>query len=136
MVMSLIKTALVPSRAASPCSTAIVIPIRSITQAASALKDRYLGRFELYHFLSDEEGDVELFGSMLDRETCDEASIIWCRMPKQSTRLIGPVDDGCCRSGACRCDKGSDSHRRLTAVRPPRWLPKWRSSRKRRRDSR
>ena len=37
------------------------------------LKDRYLGRFELYHFLSDEEGDVELFNGMLDRETCDEA---------------------------------------------------------------
>jgi ring-1,2-phenylacetyl-CoA epoxidase subunit PaaE len=34
----------------------------------AALKDRYLGRFELYHFLSDEEGDVELFNGMLDRE--------------------------------------------------------------------
>jgi ring-1,2-phenylacetyl-CoA epoxidase subunit PaaE len=39
----------------------------------AALKDRYIGRFELYHFLSDEEGDVELFNGMLDRETCDEA---------------------------------------------------------------
>ena len=39
----------------------------------AALKDRYLGRFELYHFLSDEEGDVELFNGMLDRDTCDEA---------------------------------------------------------------
>ncbi len=39
----------------------------------AALKDRYLGRFELYHFLSDEEGDVELFNGMLDRATCDEA---------------------------------------------------------------
>ena len=39
----------------------------------AALKDRYLGRFELYHFLSDEEGDVDLFNGMLDRETCDEA---------------------------------------------------------------
>jgi ring-1,2-phenylacetyl-CoA epoxidase subunit PaaE len=39
----------------------------------AALKDRYLGRFELYHFLSDEEGDIELFNGMLDRETCDEA---------------------------------------------------------------
>ena len=39
----------------------------------AALKDRYLGRFELYHFLSDEEGDVELFNGMLDRETCDDA---------------------------------------------------------------
>ena len=39
----------------------------------AALKDRYLGRFELYHFLSDEAGDVDLFNGMLDRETCEEA---------------------------------------------------------------
>jgi ring-1,2-phenylacetyl-CoA epoxidase subunit PaaE len=39
----------------------------------AALKDRYIGRFELYHFLSDEEGDVDLFNGMLDRATCDEA---------------------------------------------------------------
>lgn len=39
----------------------------------AALKDRYLGRFELYHFLSDEEGEVDLFNGMLNRETCDEA---------------------------------------------------------------
>ena len=42
-------------------------------EALAALKDRYMGRFELYHFLSDEEGDVELFNGMLDRQTCDEA---------------------------------------------------------------
>ena len=42
-------------------------------EALAALKDRYMGRFELYHFLSDEEGDVDLFNGMLDRETCDKA---------------------------------------------------------------
>lgn len=42
-------------------------------EALSGLKDRYLGRFELFHFLSDEEGDVELFNGMLDRATCDAA---------------------------------------------------------------
>ena len=41
--------------------------------ALADLKDRYMGRFELYHFLSDEEGDVELFNGMLDRMTCDAA---------------------------------------------------------------
>ncbi len=41
--------------------------------ALADLKDRYMGRFELYHFLSDEEGDVELFNGMLDRATCDAA---------------------------------------------------------------
>ena len=42
-------------------------------EALAALKDRYMDRFELYHFLSDEAGDVELFNGMLDRKTCDEA---------------------------------------------------------------
>ena len=41
--------------------------------ALADLKDRYMGRFELYHFLSDEEGDVALFNGMLDRTTCDAA---------------------------------------------------------------
>jgi ring-1,2-phenylacetyl-CoA epoxidase subunit PaaE len=42
-------------------------------EALAALKDRYLDRFELYHFLSDEEQDIELFNGMLDRDTCAEA---------------------------------------------------------------
>ena len=41
--------------------------------ALADLKDRYMERFELYHFLSDEAGDVELFNGMLDRATCDAA---------------------------------------------------------------
>ena len=41
--------------------------------ALADLKDRYMGRLELYHFLSDEAGDVELFNAMLDRATCDAA---------------------------------------------------------------
>ena len=41
--------------------------------ALADLKDRYMGRFELYHFLSDEDGDVELFNGMLDRATCEAA---------------------------------------------------------------
>ncbi|MCJ7421954.1 ferredoxin--NADP reductase [Sphingomicrobium astaxanthinifaciens] len=39
--------------------------------AISDLKDRYLSRFQPFHFLSDEEGEVELFNGMLDRATCD-----------------------------------------------------------------
>ena len=74
-VMSLIKTAL----KAEPQSRFTLFygnrdsnSVIFLEQLA-ALKDRYLGRFGLYHFLSDEEGDVELFNGMLDRETCDEA---------------------------------------------------------------
>jgi ring-1,2-phenylacetyl-CoA epoxidase subunit PaaE len=40
--------------------------------ALAELKDRYLNRFELFHLLSDEEGDVELLNGMLDRATCDQ----------------------------------------------------------------
>jgi ring-1,2-phenylacetyl-CoA epoxidase subunit PaaE len=39
--------------------------------ALAELKDRHLGRFELFHLLSDEEGDVELLNGMLDRSTCE-----------------------------------------------------------------
>lgn len=43
--------------------------------ALAELKDRYLGRFELFHLLSDEEGDVELLNGMLDRETCEQVIV-------------------------------------------------------------
>ena len=39
------------------------------------LKDRYLGRLSLHHFLAEEEGDIELFNGMLDRARCDEAIV-------------------------------------------------------------
>ena len=41
--------------------------------ALADMKDRYMGRFELYHFLSDEDGEVGLFNGMLDQATCDAA---------------------------------------------------------------
>jgi ring-1,2-phenylacetyl-CoA epoxidase subunit PaaE len=41
--------------------------------ALAELKDRYLSRFELYHFLAEEEGDVELFNGMLDQKMCGDA---------------------------------------------------------------
>jgi ring-1,2-phenylacetyl-CoA epoxidase subunit PaaE len=49
----------------------------------AAIKDRHLGRFELYHFLSDEEGDVELFNGMLDREHVDASIDELVREPEQ-----------------------------------------------------
>ncbi len=42
-------------------------------EALAALKDRYMGRLELFHFLDQEEGEIDLFNGMLDRERCDEA---------------------------------------------------------------
>jgi len=41
--------------------------------ALAALKDRYMGRFELYHFLAEEEQDIDLFNGLLDKPTCATA---------------------------------------------------------------
>lgn len=74
-IISLIKTALATERGSrftlfygNRDSSAVIF-----LEALAALKDRYMGRFELYHFLSDEDQDVELFNGMLDRATCDRA---------------------------------------------------------------
>jgi len=37
------------------------------------LKDRYMSRFEVYHFLDEEEGEVELFNGRLDIDRATEA---------------------------------------------------------------
>ena len=41
--------------------------------ALADLKDRYLGRLELFHFLAEEEGEIDLFNGMLDEGRCAEA---------------------------------------------------------------
>jgi ring-1,2-phenylacetyl-CoA epoxidase subunit PaaE len=42
-------------------------------ETLAALKDKYLGRFEIYHFLDQEEQDIDLFNGMLDRARCADA---------------------------------------------------------------
>ena len=42
-------------------------------EALAGLKDKHLGRLEIYHFLDAEEQDIELFNGMLNRERLDEA---------------------------------------------------------------
>ena len=42
-------------------------------EALAQLKDKYLDRFELYHFLAEEGQDIELFNGMLDKDTCATA---------------------------------------------------------------
>ena len=42
-------------------------------EALAALKDKHLGRFEIYHFLDQEEQDIDLFNGMLDRARVEEA---------------------------------------------------------------
>jgi len=42
-------------------------------EALAGLKDKHLGRLEIYHFLDAEEQDIELFNGMLDRVRLEDA---------------------------------------------------------------
>ena len=42
-------------------------------EALAGLKDKHLGRFEIYHFLDAEEQDIALFNGMLNRERLEDA---------------------------------------------------------------
>ncbi|WP_265570328.1 ferredoxin--NADP reductase [Sphingomicrobium nitratireducens] len=91
--------------------------------ALSDLKDRYMGRFELFHFLSDEAGDIDLFNGMLDRETCDAVIEELVHAPKEVDAYFicgpGPMMDA---AEAALKDAGVAEDRihieRFTAGRP------------------
>jgi len=74
-VMSLIRTAL----AEEPSSRFTLLygnrDSSSIIflEALAALKNEHMGRLEIFHFLAEEEGDIDLFNGMLDKARCDEA---------------------------------------------------------------
>jgi len=42
-------------------------------ETLAGLKDKYLGRLELYHFLDAEDQDIELFNGMLNRDRLEQA---------------------------------------------------------------
>ncbi len=74
-ILSLIRTAL--KQEPSSCFTLLYGNRDSSSviflDALAGLKDRYMGRFELYHFLAEEAGDVDLFNGMLDQAVCNDA---------------------------------------------------------------
>jgi ring-1,2-phenylacetyl-CoA epoxidase subunit PaaE len=41
-------------------------------EALAGLKNRFMGRLEVHHFLAEESEDIELFNGMLDRAKCDD----------------------------------------------------------------
>ena len=61
-------------------------------EALAALKDKHLGRLEIYHFLDQEEQDIELFNGMLNRERLDEAiaSLVPDRADVDGWFICGP----------------------------------------------
>jgi len=73
-VLSLLKTAL----AAEPQSSFVLLygnrstPTVMFLEELAALKNIYLGRLEVYHFLEDEAEEIELFNGRLDAAKCEE----------------------------------------------------------------
>jgi ring-1,2-phenylacetyl-CoA epoxidase subunit PaaE len=130
-VMSLIRTALAEEPRSrftlfygNRDSTSIIF-----LEALAALKDRYLDRLEIFHFLAEEEGDVDLFNGMLDRERCDEALEHLVDDPKAVDAWFicgpGPMMDA---AEAALIDRGVDKDRihieRFIAGRPSAALAK------------
>lgn len=55
------------------------------------LKDRYMSRFELYHFLDEEEGEVELFNGRMDLAKTGEAlKLLIGERPIDAVFICGP----------------------------------------------
>jgi ring-1,2-phenylacetyl-CoA epoxidase subunit PaaE len=87
------------------------------------LKDGYLGRFSLHHFLAEEEGDIDLFNGMLDRARCDEAilSLVGDPADVDAWFICGPGPMMDAAEGAL-LDRNVDKERihieRFTADRP------------------
>ena len=92
-------------------------------EALADLKDRYMGRFELYHFLAEEEQDIDLFNGMLDAATSARAIDALVDAPETVDEWFicgpGPMMDA---AESVLLDKGIDSKRihieRFTAGRP------------------
>lgn len=74
-VLSLLKTAL----AAEPRSSFVLFYGNRATasimflEELAGLKDRYMDRLRIFHFLEDEEDEIELFNGRLDQERCELA---------------------------------------------------------------
>ena len=73
-VISIVKTAL---RENSHCRFTLLYGNRDsasimFLEELAALKNRYIDRLEVYHFLENEAEEVELFNGRLDRAKCDE----------------------------------------------------------------
>ena len=96
-------------------------------EALAELKDRYLDRLELYHFLAEEEQDIDLFNGMLDRATCTCAIEQLVGNPAAVHEWFicgpGPMMDS---AEGSLLDAGVDKDRihieRFTADRPPEAL--------------
>ncbi|WP_324750515.1 1,2-phenylacetyl-CoA epoxidase subunit PaaE [Sphingomonas sp. LY54] len=88
----------------------------------AGLKNRFMGRLQVHHFLSDEAEDIELFNGMLDRAKCDLILTELVEPAEVDSFFIcgpGPMMDAV---EAALLGKGVDKHKihieRFTADRP------------------
>ena len=97
-VISIIKTAL---RQAPGCSFTLLYGNRDsasimFLEELAALKNRFMGRFEAYHFLENEAEEIELFNGRLDRAKCDAVLSTLVDVPNIDAFFIcgpGPMMD-------------------------------------------
>jgi ring-1,2-phenylacetyl-CoA epoxidase subunit PaaE len=94
--------------------------------ALARLKNRYMGRLEIHHFLAEESEDIELFNGMLDRSKCGEILSSLVEPSRVAAFFIcgpGPMMDA---AEEALCDSGIPNDRihleRFTADRPPEAL--------------
>ena len=104
-------------------------------EALAALKDKYLARLEIYHFLEAEDQDIELFNGMLTRERLDEAlpALVPDAAEVDGWFICGPgpmmdAAEGALLDGAIPRSGSASSGSRPTG-RPARWRARWPSSR-------
>ncbi len=124
-IMSLIRTALAEEPRSrftlfygNRDSTSVIF-----LEALAGLKDRYMDRLEIFHFLAEEQGDFDLFNGMLDRARCDQAIEHLVDDSKAVSDWFicgpGPMMDA---AEAALLDRGVDKERvhieRFTAGRP------------------
>jgi ring-1,2-phenylacetyl-CoA epoxidase subunit PaaE len=92
----------------------------------AGLKNRYMGRLEIHHFLAEESEDIDLFNGMLDRGKCDDVLDVLVDPEGAAAFFIcgpGPMMDA---AEAALLDRGVPPERihieRFTADRPPEAL--------------
>ncbi|HEX8642792.1 MAG TPA: ferredoxin--NADP reductase [Allosphingosinicella sp.] len=127
-VMSLLRTALVEE----PESRFTLVYGNRDSQSVifleelARLKNRFMGRLEVHHFLAEEMEDIELFNGMLNRAKCDEV-LTHLVAPDEAAAFFvcgpGPMMDAAEEALLARGVAREKIHlERFTADRPPEAL--------------
>ncbi|HEV2865339.1 MAG TPA: 2Fe-2S iron-sulfur cluster-binding protein, partial [Allosphingosinicella sp.] len=127
-VMSLLKTALLTepeSRFAlfygNRDSQSVIF-----LEVLARLKNRFMDRLQVHHFLAEEAGDIDLFNGMLDRSKCDEILSALVEPEEAAAFFIcgpGPMMDAAEDALLARGVERQRIHlERFTADRPPEAL--------------